>query len=122
MKKFSKRKALPTSCALVDDNRLTSLMTRWQSHLGLSKWRIHLRLEPRLPSLVYGRCFWDGELRDAEIILNPKAHSKSDLIEETILHELLHLYFSELGDPPPACVEIAVDKLSKLLLPLMLKK
>lgn len=95
---------------------LTSLLTFWQDRLNLSNWRIRITYEPRLPSNVRGRCFWEGSREDAMILINPLAAWTDDYpIERTIIHELLHLHFAEGGDPCPPYVETGVHNLTTII-------
>lgn len=95
---------------------LPELLKRWQSCLRLEHWRIRIDWESRLPSNVRGRCFWEGQLQDATILINPYAKwTECYPIERTIIHELLHLHFAAAGDPCPDYVETAVDNLTTVI-------
>lgn len=95
---------------------LPKLLKHWQSRLLLEDWRIRIDWEPRLPDSVRGRCFWEGQLRDAMILINPDGGWTKDYpVERTVIHELLHLHFAAAGDPCPGYVEDAVGELTTVI-------
>lgn len=87
------------------------LVEKWQPRLGLSQWRIRVsvvdgeELRERYAEVSYNRTGLWAEIR----VLSPKEHlarlAPVDLddpatrYEETVLHELLHLLFSDHSHP-----------------------
>lgn len=91
-------------------------MHAWQDFLRLNQWRIQFIFEPTLPLNIRGRVYWEGQYGDATILINSSyPWEKDNPMEKTILHELLHLKFAELGDPPPDDVEDTVRRLTTLI-------
>lgn len=87
------------------------LVRHWKHVLGLASWRIQVIMEPTLEP--QGRVYWEGRMRDATILLRPvEKTSKRDPLEKIIIHELVHLQFAPLGDPPPDWVEDAVERMA----------
>lgn len=100
--------------AIINKKNLTKIMNFWQERLRLN-WRILINIEPRLPDNIRGRCYWEGSLQDATILINPNIDWSKYPVEKTVLHELLHLLFAKLGDPCPDCIETAVKILTDVL-------
>lgn len=90
----------------------------WVAALGLSDWTIELTAEPAMEFSGCGSCGINPARRIAFVrIAHP--HSGSDDIEETLVHELLHLYF-DIDDMDEkgyrsTRMEQGIDHLSKLL-------
>ncbi len=95
--------------------RLNNMVLKWQRILNLDHWRIQVIHEHRLPKNVRGRCYWEGKMQDATILINANYDWETYPIEKTIIHELLHLHFAALGDPCPNCIEDAVTNLTKTI-------
>lgn len=88
----------------------------WRKELGLERWRIRVCVDPDLSP--QGRVYWDGTRTEATIVIRPideKSDEKRCPLQKTVIHELLHLLFAELGDPCPPCVEEAVEAMSWVL-------
>lgn len=98
------------------DKQAKKLISQWQKVMDLEGWRIQFFFEPRLESNIRGRCYWEGGLKDATILLNPKDSIWTNKypMERTIIHELCHLIFAKMGDPCPDEIETAVGYLTTI--------
>jgi len=92
----------------VTQGELDHLLDRWQSRLGLSAWTIQARLVPpnSLDSEEDGHVTvaditYDHDDLTAAIRIEQASHEE---IEESLLHELVHLQF-EAWNPPADPVE-----------------
>jgi hypothetical protein len=97
---------------------LLALLAYWQKALRLLDWRIAIEYVPDLRSRdgtpCYGLCFPFADNKTARILVRDPAtplddrRSPASIIEETIIHELLHLHFAPFGGRRPA--EITVEE------------
>jgi hypothetical protein len=97
---------------------LFALLAYWQKALRLLDWRIAIEYVPDLQSRdgtpCYGLCFPFADNKTAQILVRDPSTPLDDRpdtasrIEETIIHELLHLHFAPFGGRRPA--EIAVEE------------
>lgn len=97
---------------------LQALLAYWQKALRLLDWRIAVEyvadLRSRDGTPCYGLCFPFADNKTARILVRDPSTPLDDrrnpasLIEETIIHELLHLHFAPFGGRRPA--EIAVEE------------
>jgi hypothetical protein len=94
---------------------LRDVAEAWINLLYLRSWRIRIFCEDLGEKGLRGRVFWDGTNSDATILLNTAADWDGRSTRVTLIHELLHLRFSPLGDPCPDCVEESVHQLAYLL-------
>lgn len=81
----------------MNEGQLKSLCTLWQKRLQLTNWKITIELVPcdsALPDIhdAWGAVEYDDDLT-AKIIIRD-----SDMIEWTLVHELLHIVFKPLEE------------------------
>lgn len=69
--------------------RLTKL---WQKRLKLQDWKLDVRFAADMADTSAGECWWHPDNRTAEIHILPP-HIIEDDIEETLVHELLHVLY-----------------------------
>lgn len=98
----------------MDRPDLNALLAKWQETLRLRDWQIEIDYAPNLASdghLAHGVCWPFVHDRRARILLNdPKTpHGDDDPpVEDTLVHELLHLIFAPFSSNTPA--EIALEE------------
>ena len=93
-------KYYPKECILTLDE-LKVLCDEWKQILGLQNWEIVLLLVGHLSiNGLQGNCTYTITSRQAIIkLLNPEHYDNDDFpydMEETLVHEMLHCYFSML--------------------------
>ena len=79
---------------------LEALCTEWQKRLGLTEWKIEVRLRRHYKMEdhgSWGECTWNAVRRTARIsVLDPTDADPDGILpydpEETLVHELLHLH------------------------------
>lgn len=98
---------------MIDEKEAKLLLLKWKIVMNLGVWRTHLIYDGELPPLVRGRVYWEGGLKDATILINSNHKWGNWPVEKTIIHELLHLKFAELGDPAPHYIEDTVIELTE---------
>jgi hypothetical protein len=92
-----------------------ALINKWKIKLSLIHWDVRLWIDETLPLEVRGRVYWEGQLKDATIVLNKRYDWSKYPVEQTVIHELLHLSLAETGDPSPEYIEEHIAVLSDLL-------
>lgn len=92
-----------------DPQALQRLCEEWQERLRLQDWRITCRYVPKemVEQPEGGYCLgdiqWTDERKSADVrIVHPEERPTSGMlvhsVEETLVHELLHLYFSAFNE------------------------
>jgi hypothetical protein len=95
----------------VTEAKLRDLFAAWQSRLGLAHWTIEITIQRLKPSTTTMRTSKSPHYDRGRIIVQPwviagspppdwfKAHDASfaQAIEETVVHELLHLHLWEFS-------------------------
>lgn len=78
----------------MSQKKLDSLCLQWQALLRLKDWNLTVRISPitRLGDDYVGCCSYQLSHKHAVIELTGEED-----IEETLVHELLHLHFAPLG-------------------------
>lgn len=73
--------------------QINTLVRRWQKKLGLADWKITVVLASTADEIdgCAGTILWETEYHSATMTLAAEL-SRADL-EETVIHELLHLLF-----------------------------
>ncbi len=88
---------------LITQEEANRLLEYWQRQLRLQDWWIQVKIARgnglNLPAGVQGRCSWTLQRREAFIrILDPIDWDRDCVypqdMEETLVHELLHLHFA----------------------------
>lgn len=105
-----------------------ALCEQWQDILNLQHWRVKLKIARGngldLPDGTQGRCEWVIKKRSALIrLLDPIDWDKTCLwpqdMEQTLVHELLHLHFAafDIKDDSPEDIasEQTIEALSRAL-------
>lgn len=91
---------------------LPDLVALWQERLRLRDWRLTVSYEPNLAaadgSPCYGLCSPFVDAKEARIYLRDPVESTDGIpahdVEETLVHELLHLHFAPLAENTSAGV------------------
>lgn len=91
---------------------LPALVALWQERLRLRDWRLTVSYEPNLAagdgSPCYGLCSPFVDAKEARIYLRDPDESNDGIpphdVEETLVHELLHLHFAPLAENTSAGV------------------
>ncbi|MHC5828154.1 MAG: hypothetical protein ACYT04_72755, partial [Nostoc sp.] len=96
----------------------------WQRTLKLSDWDISVKLVPHreMPDAI-GHVRWDADEKSADIrLITPEDYQSSVLrpynIEETLVHELLHLHFVTFDvsdEPKRLATEQAINAIARAL-------
>ncbi|MEH2384914.1 MAG: hypothetical protein V7K14_03785 [Nostoc sp.] len=96
----------------------------WQRTLKLSDWDISVKLVPhREMTDAIGHVRWDADEKSADIrLITPEDYQSGVLrpynIEETLVHELLHLHFVtfDMSDEPKRlAIEQAINAIARAL-------
>lgn len=101
---------------------LRLLCLRWQRVLGLSDWDVKVSYVRAYDMEGQGRCSATPKLRKALIAIldpqdyDPAQHWPQD-VEQTLVHELLHLYFraGDIGSVDELNTEQGVEATAKAL-------
>lgn len=109
-------------CEIFYDDAV-ELLYRWQTRLGLTDWKIELRINCKVSETNgSGYTEWDEVNKAAVIwILDPEEYGERLLqfdFEETLIHELLHLKFALLqgaGDFQDRYVHVMIEEFARLL-------
>lgn len=109
------------------EKEMEQMVQKWARILRLQDWDINIRLmdekDLTLDS-VAGEVSWNREHQHGEIrILDPsqlRANMLETDIEETIIHEMLHLHASpfdtfEIGSPEYYALELFINRVSQAL-------
>ena len=90
---------------IIEEDRLESRLRYWQHVLGLDHWNIVAKIKRRIDmgDENQGECNWEFIGRSAIVsLLSPLDWINSDFeqdMEKTLVHELLHCKFDEIGVP-----------------------
>ena len=113
-----KPKATPTK-------ELQALCVVWQKRLRLQDWKITVNFFEFEENYTYGGCTTTPNFQEANIGVSSKLAADRVQIEQTLVHELIHVTFAQLRpdlckelDPHTAvghCFEVGVDMLSRAL-------
>lgn len=96
--------ALKTS----DKTRAVKLLRKWTKALELDppNWTTDINIVPSQDmDGADGSCTWQGEYREAWIDLNEEILGNWGAVEETVVHELLHLKLQGHQDPDKVLAE-----------------
>jgi len=78
----------------MNQNQLNKLCAKWQKRLRLQDWNIEqLDFQPFDNYDTYGCTKLSNNFHDASIHINERWVNSPEQIEETLIHELLHLRF-----------------------------
>ena len=95
---------------------LPALLAHYQRELRLLDWRVSVSYAPDLADAqgrpVWGLCYPVADNKTARIVIRDPATpppgasiaTAASTVEETIVHELLHLHFAAFGNVTPAAV------------------
>lgn len=94
-----------------------AFVAKWKPKLSLMQWNVRVFVDYTLPKDVRGRVYWEGQMEDATIILNAGYDWSKHHVEQTVIHELLHLSLAENGtrSPAPAYIEEHIHVIADLL-------
>ena len=113
---------------------LSKLTSKWQKILRLQDWGIHAsirRANEMVNTDAEGECYWTLSLKEGFIhILDPIDHNPRAIhppdIEETLVHEMLHLHFAQWDDDTeggiPVSGEQAIECIAQALTKLEKKR
>lgn len=108
------------------EKQIRKLLAFWQKRLSLQDWTIDFSLVPKMTIAGFGECSCDEQAKIATVRLtkpdeiytrDASSEAIKDDIEDTIVHELLHIWFHQArsGDNKHA-VEHGVRAITKALL------
>jgi hypothetical protein len=90
------------------EKQLTRLANWWLPRLCLSDWRVTVVIPPkRAMRGAAGDCCCQPEIRHARIRISPEVEAAE--VEQTLVHELLHIHFHSFFRTRPARLRVAQE-------------
>lgn len=100
-----------------NDEELQEKLVEWQKRLRLQDWIIKARITRNkdIKAKSQGQCHWTIQTKLATIlILDPVDYPEDTMhpqdMEQTLVHELLHLHFAPFDDEVDTPKEIAIEQ------------